>query len=163
MGQYSVPAPGAQSPWDSMLGAIEDSISQCTFLQMTYTAEKPARIWQRRARSTPTSAPAPPTRPPQHAPCTHNNMMAGRQMSCCQQTAPPQSHSSKDVTAHPHWPGARPGRPCPVPACSGQPLSGKRRFSSPLRDRIFQGTAEIGQATSRKLDLGLRVQRRAWQ
>jgi hypothetical protein len=26
-------------------------------------------------------------------------------MSCCQQTAPPQSHCRKDVTAHPHRPG----------------------------------------------------------
>ncbi len=33
--QSSAPAPGAPSPWDSALGAIEDSISQCTFLQMT--------------------------------------------------------------------------------------------------------------------------------
>jgi len=39
--QSSAPAPGAPSPWDSALGAIEDSISQCTFLQMTYTAENP--------------------------------------------------------------------------------------------------------------------------
>jgi hypothetical protein len=39
--QSSAPAPGAPSPWDSLLGAIEDSISQCTFLQMTYTAENP--------------------------------------------------------------------------------------------------------------------------
>ena len=31
----------ALSPWDSALGAIEDSISQCTFLQRTYTAENP--------------------------------------------------------------------------------------------------------------------------
>jgi hypothetical protein len=52
-------------------------------------------------------------------------------------TAPPQSRCSKDVTAHPHRPGARPGHPCPVPACSGQPLPGKRRFSSPWRKRIF--------------------------
>ena len=37
--QSSAPAPGEQSPWDSPLGAIEGSISQCTFLQMTYTAE----------------------------------------------------------------------------------------------------------------------------
>jgi hypothetical protein len=37
--QSSAPAPGAPYPWDSALGAIEDSISQCTFLQMTYTAE----------------------------------------------------------------------------------------------------------------------------
>ena len=41
MGQCAAPAPGAPSPWDSALGAIEDSISQCTFLQMTYTAETP--------------------------------------------------------------------------------------------------------------------------
>ena len=39
--QSSAPAPGAQSPWDSSLGVIEDSISQCPFLQMTYTAENP--------------------------------------------------------------------------------------------------------------------------
>jgi hypothetical protein len=39
MGQYAAPAPGAQSPWDSAMGAIEDRISQCTFLQMTYTPE----------------------------------------------------------------------------------------------------------------------------
>ena len=57
-------------------------------------------------------------------------------MSCRQQTAPPQSRCSKDVTAHPHRPRARPDRPCPAPACSGQPLPGKRRFSSPLRNRI---------------------------
>ena len=37
--QSSAPAPGTPSPWDSELGVIEVSISQCTFLQMTYTAE----------------------------------------------------------------------------------------------------------------------------
>ena len=42
-------------------------------------------------------------------------------LSCRQQTAPPQSCCSKDVTAHPHRPGARPGRPCPVPDCNGNP------------------------------------------
>jgi hypothetical protein len=52
-----------------------------------------------------------------HVPRTHFNRMAGRQMSCRQQTAPPQSRCSKDVTAHPIRPGARPGRPCPVPDC----------------------------------------------
>ena len=41
MGQCAAPAPGAPSPWDSTLGNIEDSISQCTFLQMTYTAVNP--------------------------------------------------------------------------------------------------------------------------
>ena len=39
--QSSAPAPGAPSPWDSVLGAIEDSISRCKFLQMTNTAETP--------------------------------------------------------------------------------------------------------------------------
>ena len=39
--QSSAPVPRTLSPWDSALGAIEDSISQCTFLQMTYTAENP--------------------------------------------------------------------------------------------------------------------------
>ncbi len=37
----SAPPPGAPSPWDSALGATKDSISQCTFLQMTYTAVNP--------------------------------------------------------------------------------------------------------------------------
>jgi hypothetical protein len=31
--QSSAPVPVAPSPWDSALGSIEDSISQCTFLQ----------------------------------------------------------------------------------------------------------------------------------
>ena len=44
--QISAPAPGAPSLWDSALGAIEDSISQCTFLQMTYTAENPCLFVQ---------------------------------------------------------------------------------------------------------------------
>jgi hypothetical protein len=39
--QSSAPAPGTPSPWDSAMGDIEDSISQCTLLQMTYTAENP--------------------------------------------------------------------------------------------------------------------------
>ena len=34
-------SPGTPSPWDSALGDIEDSISQCPFLQMTYTTENP--------------------------------------------------------------------------------------------------------------------------
>ena len=62
----------------------------------------------------------------------HDNWMAARQTSCRQQTAPPQSRCSKDVTSHPHRPGARPGCPCPVPACSGQPPSGRSGFSSPF-------------------------------
>jgi hypothetical protein len=131
MGQCDAPTPGAQSPWDSTLGAIEDNISQCTFLQMTYTAEKPTHRLQGITRSTPTSPPDQLQLPPRHIPRTHHNRMTGRQMSCHQQTVPPQSRCSKDVTAHPHWPRACPRLPCAVPACSVQPLPGKRRLRSP--------------------------------
>ena len=53
-------------------------------------------------------------------------------------TGPSTARCSKDVTTHQHRPGARPGRPCPVPACSGQPLPGERRFSSALGNRVFK-------------------------
>jgi len=56
--QPSAPAPGAQSTWDSALGAIEDIISQCPFLQMTYTAENPHADDSAAPRSTPTLRPA---------------------------------------------------------------------------------------------------------
>jgi hypothetical protein len=136
--QSSAPAPGAQSPWDSVLGATEDSISQCTFLQMTYTVEK--------QHADDISAPG--ARPRFLPSCRHDphgtapapmtmNRITGRQMSCRQQTAPPQSRCSKDVTIYQHRSGSRPDRPCPVPACSGQQQSGQRRFSWPLRNRIF--------------------------
>ena len=106
----------------------EDSISQCPFLQMIYTAENPhaddstapgARPRHRQSRH----------RDPPATSRSHDNWMAARQTSCRQQTAPPPPRCSKDVTAHPHRPGARPGRPCPVPARSGQTLSGRSGFS----------------------------------
>jgi len=111
-------------PW-----ATEDSISQCPFLQMTYTAENP------HADGSAAPGARPHYRPPRHRDLpatsrTHDNWMAARQTSCRQQTAPPQLRCSKDVTAHPHRPGARPGCPCPVLACSGQPPSGRSGFSS---------------------------------
>jgi hypothetical protein len=119
--QSSAPAPGAQSAWDSSLGAIEDSISQCPFLQMTYTAET------QHTDGINSPGARPRYRPPSHlyphaTSRTHDNRMDGRQTSCCQQTAPPMSqHISV----------------CPVPACRGEPPSGRSGFSSPLRDRIF--------------------------
>jgi hypothetical protein len=72
MGQCDAPAPGAPSPWDSALGAMEDIISQCTFLQMTYTAETPhadgsaapgarPRLCPPRLRDPHTTSPAPTT------------------------------------------------------------------------------------------------------
>jgi hypothetical protein len=125
---------------------MEDSISQCPFLQMT--AETP------HADSSAAPGARPRYRPPRHRDLhatshTHDNWMAARQTSCRQQTAPAQPRCSKDVTAHPHRPGARPGRPCPVPACNGQPPSGRMillllflqkqsdRIQLPIRNRFF--------------------------
>ena len=59
---------------------------------------------------------------------------AGSQISCRKRTAPPPSRCSKDVTAHPHRPGGRPGRPCPAPVRSGRHRPAKGRFSSPYRN-----------------------------
>ena len=97
---------------------------------MTYTAENPHAD----GSAAPGARPSRQTRhsDPPATPRTHDNWMAARQTSRRQQTAPPQPRCSKDVTTHQHRPGARPGRPCPVPACSGQPLPGERRFSSAL-------------------------------
>jgi hypothetical protein len=50
----------------------------------------------------------------------------------------------------PRQPGARPDRPCPVPACNGQPLPGKRRFSSPLRNKISLRHATRGSPATAK-------------
>jgi hypothetical protein len=58
--------------------------------------------------------------------------MAGRQ-----QTAPPQQRRSKDATAHPHQPGARPEPPHPDPAHSRRHQPAKAKVKFPLRNRIF--------------------------
>jgi hypothetical protein len=128
--QSSAPAPGAPSPWESVMGAIEDSNSQCTFLQMTYTAENPhadgstapgarPRLLPPRRRGPHATSPAPTT--------------TGWQEDRCPVVSKRPLHSSRAAAkmspAHPHRPGARPGRPCPVPACSGQPLA--REDSAP--------------------------------
>jgi hypothetical protein len=47
-----------------------------------------------------------------------------------------------------HRPGARPRLPCPVPACSGQPLPGKRSFSFPLLHRISVLSSANGPSTA---------------
>ena len=116
--------------------APEDSISQCPFLQMIDTAGNP------HADGSATPGARPRHRPSRHRnpPATsraHDNWMAARQTSCRQQTAPPPPRCSKDVTAHPHRPGARPGRPCQVPARSGQPLSGRSGFSPAFGTEFF--------------------------
>jgi hypothetical protein len=58
--------------------------------------------------------------------------MAGRQ-----QTAPPQHRSSKDATAHPHQPGARPDPQHPDRAHSRRHHPAKAKVKFPLRNRIF--------------------------
>jgi len=103
---------------------------------MTYTAENP------HADGRASSGTRPRYRPPSHidlpaTSSTHYNWMGARQMSCHQQMAPPQPRCSKDVTAHPDRPGASPGRPCPVPVCSGQPVSGRSGFSPPFGTEFF--------------------------
>ena len=69
---------------------------------------------------------------------------AGSRMTCRQQTAPPPSRRSKDVTAHPNRPRARPCRPCPPSACSGRHCPGKAG-SGP-----HYGTGFLGRATCRQ-------------
>jgi len=120
--------------------ATEDSISQCPFLQMTYTPENPHADGITTPGARPRHRPARPTRhiDPPDTSRTHDNWMEARQTSCRQQTAPPQSRCSKDVTAHLHRPRARPGRPCPVPTCSGQPQSGRRGFSPAFGTEFFR-------------------------
>ena len=108
--------------------APEDSISQCPFLQMIDTAGNPHADGSAAPGARPRHRPSRHRDPPATS-RSHDNWMAARQTSCRQQTAPPPPRCSKDVTAHPHRPGARPGRPCPVPARSGQPLSGRSGFS----------------------------------
>jgi hypothetical protein len=74
-------------------------------------------------------------------------------------TGPSTVRCSKDVTTHQHRPGARPGRPCPVPACSGQPLPGERRFSPPCRTEFFalhaSGRRRRGRAETLRLRCGM--------
>ena len=96
----------------------EDSISQCPFLQMIDTAGNPHADGRAAPGALPRHRPSRHCDPPATS-HTHDNWMAARQTSCRQQTAPPQPRCSKDVTAHPHRPGARPGRPARSPPAAG--------------------------------------------
>ena len=117
--------------------APEDSISQCPFLQMIDTAGNPHADGSAAPGARPRHRPSRHRDPPATS-RAHDNWMAARQTSCRQQTAPPPPRCSKDVTAHPHRPGARPGRPCQVPARSGQPLSGRSGFSPAFGTEFFR-------------------------
>ena len=94
---------------------------------------------QRRRRSaaprhTAGGGPRPPPPPPAPQPKPHtprspaNNNRIEEEDVLSSATGPSTARYSKDGTTRQHRPGARPGRPCPVPACSGQPLPGERRF-----------------------------------
>jgi hypothetical protein len=67
----------------------------------------------------------------------NNNRPEEMRTSCCQQPAPPPYYAAKMSPRISIGPETRPGRPCPVPACSGQPLPGERRFSSALGNRVL--------------------------
>ena len=84
----------------------------------------------------PCSAPRPATAAPHDTSPANNNKAGGNEDILSSATGPSITRCSKDVTMHQHRPGARPGRPCPDPACSRQPLPGKRRFSSALGNRV---------------------------
>jgi len=98
---------------------------------MTYTAENP--------HADGSAAPGARFRPPRHRE-PHDTSPAPTTTGWREDRCPvvsKQTLHSRAVTAHSHRPGARPDRPCPVPACSGQPLPGKRaeiddRFKSSL-------------------------------
>ena len=76
--QFSTPALGAQSPWDSEMGDMEESISQCTFLQMTYTAENPHTDGSVTPGARPRLSLPRHCDPPRPVPSTHNNRMVVR-------------------------------------------------------------------------------------
>jgi hypothetical protein len=108
-------------------------------------AQDPRAVSHGRRQAAPGARPRsrPPSRPAPHDTLPRQQQQdaereESRRMSCHQQPAPPPiARCSKDFTTHQHRPGDHPGRPCPVPACSGQPLPGERRLSSPSGNRIF--------------------------
>ena len=76
-----------------------------------------------------------PTPVQDHCAAPHGRLLAAPGPRPCRR--PPRRRSpSRHVPTHQHRPGSRPGLPCPVPACSGQPLPGERRFSSALGNRV---------------------------
>ena len=79
--------------------------------------------------------------PPSPAPTPTATGCAGSRMTCRQQTAPPPSRRSKDVTAHPNRPRTRPGRPCPPSACSGRHRPGNAGSGPHYGTEFFQGRA----------------------
>jgi hypothetical protein len=88
----------------------------------------------------PCSAPPPPrpaTSAPHDTSPDNNNKAGGKEDILSSATGPSTTRCSKDVITHQHRPRARPGRSCPVPTFSGQPLPDERRFSSALGNRVL--------------------------
>jgi hypothetical protein len=134
--QSSAPAPGAQSPWDSVMGAIEDSISQCTFLQMTYTAENP------HADGSVSTGARPRFRPPRRRDPTtrlpHPRQQDVGKIDVLSSSNGP-FHSRAAAKMSPHiriGPEPVPTVHAPSPPAAGSHCPA-RTFSSPLQNRIF--------------------------
>ncbi len=78
--------------------------------------------------------------PPHDTPPAKNNRMAGRQMSCCQQPAPPHCHAAKMSPHISICPEPVLDVHAPSPPAAGshaRMLPGQRRLSSPLQNRIL--------------------------
>lgn len=122
----------------------EDSISQCPFLQMIYTAENPHADGSAAPGARPRHRPSRHRDPPATS-RTHDNWMAARQTSCCQQTAPPPRDAAKMsphirigpepvLAAHARSPPAA-GRRCPAGADSA-PHSEQNFFATYLTSHV---------------------------
>jgi hypothetical protein len=77
-------------------------------------------------------------RTPTHRPTSPTTTdFAGRLMASLQETAPPQQCLSKDATAHPHQPGARPDPPHPDRAHSETPPPSQSQGQVPITEQNF--------------------------
>jgi hypothetical protein len=79
----------------------------------------------------------PATAAPHDTSPANNNRPEEMRTSCCQQPAPPQCDAAKMSPHISICPDPVLASPCPVPACSWQPLPGERRFRSALGNRGF--------------------------
>jgi hypothetical protein len=99
----------------------------------THTHSTHTQTWREILAMNTAARPAAAT--PHAKPPRQQQQDAGRQDVLSSATGPSTTRCSTDVTTHQHQPGARPGRPCPVSARSGQPLPGERRFSPPFGEQ----------------------------
>jgi len=116
---------------------------------------KPARLLQRApsgGRPHRRRAARPPPHPTQRPTSPTATDCVGRPIARRQQTAPPQQRRSKDATAHPQQPGARPDPPRPAPARSGRHRSAKGKVRSPHGPE-FSGGVRSGSGEARTIRL----------